>query len=174
MRIELRDMSRRKIGRIDLDSTLRPTRVTVVGSEREVYLDWEAAMDDSDRLRRCLACGGTDLYRDKVFPAATAIVVVLAFVGAAIGVSGLATNPLVFSALIAILVIDVALLLFSKVRLVCYRCGSSFHGIRIAEYHRGWDRATAERYPRPRRTAKDDDNAATTMPTRGTEEEVTT
>ncbi|MCA9296106.1 MAG: hypothetical protein KC983_06300 [Phycisphaerales bacterium] len=162
MRIDLRDISRKRIGRITVDPTLRPTRVTVVDADREIFLNWESALDDSEQLRRCLVCGGTDLFRDKVFPAATAIVVILAFVGAAVGVLGLATRPLVLAALVAVLVIDVAILVFSRSRLVCYRCGSSFTGVRIASYHNRWDRSVADRYPRP----KDADGATPETRTR--------
>jgi len=137
---------RRRIGTIVVDPTLRPTRVTVVDSNREIFLNWESAFDDSDQLRRCLICGCNDLYRDKVFPAATAIVVILAFAGAAVGLLGLATNPIMLGALVAVLVIDIAILVFSRSRLVCYRCGSAFRALRIASYHKRWDRGTADRY----------------------------
>ena len=48
-----------------------------------------------------------------------------------------------------VLLLDSAVLLFSRRRLVCYRCRTSFHGLPIARYHRPWDRATADRHPLP-------------------------
>src|SRR6187397_585286 len=92
MRIELRDENRRRIGRIEIDPALRPTRVSIVGSPREVFLSWDTAVDDAGRLRRCVACECPELYRSKAFPQITGIVVFLAFAGAVIGVLGLATT----------------------------------------------------------------------------------
>ena len=186
MQIELRDGRRRKIGRIEIDPAMQPTRVPVQPQARiwerppesshgatgpvpatklepepslpvtnpprarDAFLDWEAALDDAGHLRRCIACGCGDLYKSKAFPQITSLVVVLAFAGAVIGVIGLATTP-VLIAMTVVLILDVGLLLFSKLRLVCYRCGTSYHRLPIARYHRWWDRTIAERYPPPSR-----------------------
>ena len=155
MRIELRDERRQRIGRIDVDPALRPTRVKIVESGREVFLNWETALDDAGRLRRCVACGCTDIFAEKVFPMVTGVVVVLAFVGFIVGALGFlgvfsfAGSPHILVAMSVILVMDVAILLFSRRRLVCYRCRSSFHGLPIARYHRSWDSSVAERHPPP-------------------------
>jgi len=145
MRIELRDESRAMIGRIEVDPSLRPTRVSIVGTGREVFLDWDTAVDDAGHLRRCVACGCQDLYKAKAFPQVTGLVVVLAFAGAIVGALGFATPP-VLLAMVGVLVADVAVLLFARKRLVCHRCRSSFHGLPIAKYHPGWDRTVAERH----------------------------
>ncbi|UCD74113.1 MAG: hypothetical protein JSV91_10020 [Phycisphaerales bacterium] len=155
MRIELRDERRQRMGRIDVDPALRPTRVKIVDSDREVFLNWETALDDGGRLRRCVACGCTDLFAEKVFPMLTGVVVVLAFAGFVVGALGFfgairfAGSPHVLVAMSVILVLDVAILLFSRRRLVCYRCRSSFHGLPIARYYRSWDRSIAEGHPPP-------------------------
>lgn len=143
------------MGRIDVDPNLRPTRVKLVESDREVFLNWETALDDGGRLRRCVACGCTDMFAEKVFPMVTGVVVVLAFVGFIVGALGFfgvfsfAGSPHILVAMSVILVLDVAILLFSRRRLVCYRCRSSFHGLPIARYHRSWDNSVAERHPAP-------------------------
>lgn len=149
MRIELRDENRRRIGRVHVDPAQRPTRV-LAGSpsspaEREVFLNWDTALDDAGQLRRCVACGCTEMFRERAFPQITAIVVVLAFIGAIIGALGLAENTPVLMAMAVVLVLDVAILLFSRKRLVCYRCRSTYHALPIARYHRPWDRARADR-----------------------------
>jgi hypothetical protein len=149
MRIELRDDSRRRIGRIMVDPALRPTRVTVVDGDREVFLNWETALDDAGHLRRCVACGCPDLFREKAFPQVTLFVVVLAFAGAVVGALGYATTPPMLIAMGIILAVDIAILLFSRRRLVCYRCRTSYHGLPPARYHRPWDRSIAERYAGP-------------------------
>ena len=105
------------------------------------------ALDDAGHLRRCIVCGCPNLYCEKAFPQVTGFVVVLAFAGAIVGALGLATPPLLI-AMGVVLVLDVAILLFSRRRLVCYRCASSFHGAPIAGYHKGWDRTMAERHGR--------------------------
>jgi hypothetical protein len=152
MRIDLRDTSRTPLGRITLDPSLRPTRVLVSqqdqsSSQREVFLNWDAAIDDAGRLRACVSCGCRDLFREKSFPAVTAIIVLLAFLGSAVGLLGLTDTTLKQLGLVVILLVDVALLVFSRSRLVCYRCRTSYRGLQIARYHRPWDRSTSDRYP---------------------------
>ena len=149
MRIELHDAERRKVGRIEVDPVRRPTRVRIQDTDREVFLDWDTALDDASRLRRCVACGCDDLFRTKAFPQITGFVVVLAFAGAAIGALGRATTPPILIAMVLVLVADVAILLVSRQRLVCHRCRTSYHDLSIARYHRGWDRAVAERHAPP-------------------------
>ncbi len=154
MRIELRDASRRRIGRIEVDPARRPTRVTVDGGNpREVFLDWDGAVDDAGHLRRCVACGCDDLFRTKAFPQITGVVVGAAFVGAVLGGLGFATTPPILAAMVAVLVADVAILLLSKQRLVCHGCRTSYHEVRIARYHRVWDRSVAEHHAPPGRPA---------------------
>jgi hypothetical protein len=163
MRVELRDDRRRRIGRVAIDPAQRPTRVTVQTPHRaarststgaaeavgvrEVFLNWDSALDDAGQLRRCVACGCPELFREKAFPQVTAIVVMLAFVGGIIGALGLAENLPFLIAMAVVLVLDVAILVFSRRRLVCYRCRSTYHHLPIARYHRGWDRSRAERFP---------------------------
>jgi hypothetical protein len=152
MRIDIRDEQRRRIGRAIVDADARPTRVMTTDSGeggREVFLNWDTALDDAGRLRRCVVCGCPDLFQEKAFPQVTAIVVVLAFAGAIAGIFGLVTNVPVLIAMLVVLALDIGILLFSRRRLVCYRCRSSYHGLPIARYHRTWDRPTAERHPAP-------------------------
>jgi hypothetical protein len=149
MRIELRDAERLKVGRIEVDPDRRPTRVHVQDSDREVFLDWDTALDDAGHLRRCVVCSCPDLFRAKAFPQVTGFVVVLAFAGAAIGAFGLATTPPILITMVLVLVADIAILLLSRQRLVCHRCRTSYHELQIARYHRRWDRAIAERHAPP-------------------------
>lgn len=154
MRIEWRDQRRRRIGRVDVDPAARPTRAPIIERgiptpEREAFLQWEGALDDAGQLRKCLACGCGDMFKEKAFPQVTGLVVVLAFVGAIVGLLGLATNLPVLLLLMGVLVLDVAILVFSTRRLVCYRCRTSYHDVAIARYHRSWDRSVADRFPLP-------------------------
>lgn len=145
MRIEPRDASGRRLARVELDERARPARVALGGRSGEVFLRWEGALDDASALRRCVICGSADLYARKNFPQVTPFVVALAFGGVAVAVLGYTANPVVFALLAALLAIDVIVLLVAQRQLVCYGCGSIYTSLRIARYHRPWDRAVAER-----------------------------
>ena len=147
MLVELRDVHRRRIGRVEIDPAAQPTRVEVPKARRSVILHWDSAVDDAGHLRRCLVCGCSTLFRAKNFPQVTLLVVVLAFAGAAISALGLATDPVVLGALVLVLLLDVGILLFSRQRLVCYQCRTTYSRLQIARYHETWDRAVAERHP---------------------------
>ncbi len=148
MRLELRDSQRMPLGRATLDLEERPTR-TGTSTGREVFLNWDRAVDDSGQLRRCIVCGAGDLFHEKAFPQITPLVVVLAFAGAIVGIFGLVTNIPVLLGMVLVLLLDLGILLFSRRRLVCYGCRTSYHDLPIARYHRRWDRQKAERYPAP-------------------------
>ena len=155
MRIELRDRTRKRLGRLEVDPARRPTRARTLDSDREVFLSWESALDDAGQLRRCVHCGCRDLYKIRTFPQLTVFVVILAFAGAVVGgVFGLATNPYVLVALLLVLLLDVAALLVSRFKLVCYACHTTYTDTPIARHFRRWERATADRHPR-----RDDDTA---------------
>ncbi|MHC4809528.1 MAG: hypothetical protein ACYTEV_04090 [Planctomycetota bacterium] len=149
MRITLRDQFRRPLGRFEVDPIARPVRATIAETGREVFLQWDSAIDDGGHLRRCVACGCPDLFHEKAFPVITSVIVVLAFLGAAVGLLGFADRPVVLAVLSAVLVADIAVFTLSRRHLVCYRCHSAYPGEPIARYHRGWDRGVAERHPRP-------------------------
>lgn len=149
MRIDVRDAERRRVGRVEVDPGERPTRVRIDGAGREIFLRWDGALDDGGHLRRCVVCGGSELFSERAFPQITGLVVVLAFAGAVVGVLGVATTPPVLIAMTILLIVDVAILTLARKRLVCYRCRSSYHDLAIARYHKAWERSTADRCPPP-------------------------
>ena len=148
MRIEPRDASGRRLDRIEVDERARPARVGLGEGAGEAFLRWDGALDDASALRRCVICGCADLYVRKNFPQVTPFVVALAFVGVAVAILGYTANPVVFGLLAALLAVDVLVLLVAQRQLVCYGCGSTYTALRIARYHRRWDRAVAERIGR--------------------------
>lgn len=125
-------------GEADPSTDAAPQRVLTY------FLNWEGAIDDAGQLRKCVLCGCDRLYRRKVLPQVTPFIVLLAFAGAVIGLLGYSNNPLVLPGLVVLLVIDVATLGLARERLVCYRCGSVYSKLRIARYHRRWNRTEAE------------------------------
>ena len=145
MRIELRDSSRKRLARLELDECARPARVPVAGCSHDLFPRWEGAIDDSGSLRRCVVCGCDHLYTRRNFPQVTPVIAVLAFSGAVVAIRGYAANPWVTAALVVLLLADVMILLFSKRQLVCYRCGAIYGSTRIARFHRSWDRTVAEK-----------------------------
>ena len=147
MRIELRDELRRPVGNIDVDPTIRPSRARLNGEDREVFLNWDTALDDASCLRRCLSCGCTDLFREKAFPPIMIVLVVLNYAGLLVGIFGYAESILVQFIMIILLLTGLVVLLRSRMQLVCYHCRTAHFDLPLARYHRSWDRAIADRHP---------------------------
>ena len=147
MRIELRDELRRPVGIVDVDPTNRPSRAQLSGQEREVFLDWDTALDDASCLRRCLSCGCTDLFREKAFPPIMGGLVILNYGGLLAGIFGYAESMIVQGIMIILLLTGLVVLMKSRMRLVCYHCRTAHYDIPLARYHRSWDRAIADRHP---------------------------
>jgi hypothetical protein len=85
----------------------------------------------------------------RSFPQVTIFVVILAFAGVVVAALGYAADPRVLTALVIVLTLDVATVLFAKRLLVCYRCRTSCTDLDIARYHGRWDRREAERWVGP-------------------------
>jgi hypothetical protein len=148
MRIEPRHASGRRLGGMAVDERARPARVQLPESGADLFLRWDEAIDDAGALRRCVVCDCADLYARKNLPQVTPFVVVLAFSGTVVAALGYAANPIVFALLATLLAVDVLTLLLARRQLVCYGCGAVYSALRIARYHRPWDRAVAERIGR--------------------------
>lgn len=146
MDVLLRDRSRRTIGIVTVDPRARPAIVRAAapdGSVRDAFLDWEQALDDAGRLRSCVACGCQRLYRRRTLPRFAPFALVLAAAGVVVGALGYSSHPAVLLALVALVVLDVAVLVLARTELVCYRCGSCFRRTGIARQHQAWDARTA-------------------------------
>lgn len=153
MRIDVHDPSRRRRGRVRVDPAQRPPRVPLEEGEGEVFLNWDGTLDDAGHLRKCLTCGCPNLYSYRSLPSVTPIIVIVAFAGAAVGILGYATNPLVMATLVIVLLAEIAIILVARTRLVCYRCRSRYEDTTIAPYHTTFDREIAEQpanQPEPR------------------------
>ena len=122
-----------KTNRFSVDPVERPSKVTLEPNGDQLFLHWDATVDDSDRLRRCIICSG-DLYRERAFPKITGVVIMLAFAGGVAGIAGFLTTWAMFSAMIFVLLLDVAVLIFNKPRLVCYECDTKYKETPIAPH----------------------------------------
>jgi hypothetical protein len=129
--IQIRDRSRQPIGVAQVDPAARPMLVRAIaadGAPHEIYLDWEHALDDAGQLRSCVTCGCQHLYRRRTLPRFAPFALLLAGAGVVAGVLGYSSDPIVLAALVALLVLDGAVLVLARVQLVCYRCGSAYGG----------------------------------------------
>lgn len=112
----------------------------------DVYLDWDQALDDRGHLRRCPVCRCPDLFVRKDFPQLTGFsLIVLAAVVSMIlvGMEQLLAGLVVLALVVAL---DLAILLFSRKLLVCYRCRSEFRGLPIRPDQPGWELSVGEKY----------------------------
>ena len=144
MQIDINDRSRRRLGRVNLDSEARPPRAHVASSDEEIFLDWEGTLDDAGNLRRCLSCGSSHLFRIKTLPSVTPIFVILAFAGTAVSLFGYANNPVILAALILVMIAELVILVVSRTKIVCYRCRSRYANTQIATYHLAFNQQIAE------------------------------
>jgi len=146
MLVELRQ-NETKSDRFYVNLDERPPRLIVHPSGNELFFDWDATVDDSGRLRRCIVCSH-DLYQERALPPITGIVVLLAFAGGIAGVVGLLTTWSMLSAMVVVLFLDIAILVFDRPRLVCYGCGARFRNTPISPHFQRWDHQRAEQIKR--------------------------
>ena len=145
MQVDVRSQQGERVGRIEFDPVTRPVRIRPEGCDRDVFLEWDNAVDDAGQLRACVICGDSHLYRTRTLPQVTPFVILIALAGATISLLGFANSGWVIGMLVVVLAIDVGVLLLARTRLVCYRCGSIYDDLRVAGYHGRWDPTVAER-----------------------------
>ena len=145
MRIVLPPDGERRSEVLEVDPQRRPSRVRVPEQDRDVFLDWDQALDDEGHLRRCLLCG-SGVYRRKSFPQVTGFVVVLALALALVGLLGFADDVPLLIGMSIVLLIDICILCFAGTHLICYGCTASYKSTAIAPWHRPWDRREASKH----------------------------
>jgi len=135
--------ARRDWVRIEHDT--RPSRLHTEGG-RELFPDWDRARDDAGVLRRCVLCGEEHMFRRKRLPQLTGLVVVLAFTLAMLSILGYVGGPVVLACMVAVLVLDLGILLFSPESLECYGCHAEYRDLKIGGWHKPWNRAMGRRF----------------------------
>jgi hypothetical protein len=154
--------------RVQVDSRNPPAvvRGTPSGSAQpmEVYLQWDRTLDDERHLRRCPVCECPDLFVRKDFPQVTAFSLVIAAGIASMILLGIGEFGAAIVVLAAVVLLDLAILLFARRRLECYRCGSVFRDTPISAQHQRWNQAIQNRH---RDTASADTPAAPPTATTG-------
>lgn len=153
MRIDLLDYEGRHQAKLNVDPRNPPSAVSVPGPRQVLYerfLDWDQALDDRGRLRKCPACGCTELYVRRMFPPLTGFIVVLV-IGllcfALYGLEVVPTGPLLAMGGVIVLA-NIVFAFFSPRYLVCYGCSSRYQDVSISRDHREWDAAVAARHRR--------------------------
>ena len=143
-----------KTGLFAVDLIQRPSKVQVEPSGEELFLEWNSTVDDSGRLRGCIICSG-EVFRERTFRQVTGVVVVLAFAGAVAGILGLVTTWVMLIAMTFVLLLDIAILLLGRPRLVCYTCGTRYKKLSIAPYPQRWDSDRNEQLQRTADSPRD-------------------
>ena len=99
-----------------------------------------------DRPARCLACGCSDLWRQKDFPQKLGLgLVVIAVILATIATAKYLPTVAI-GVLLAFGLLDMLLYIMMRDVLVCYRCGARHGGFELDREHPIFNLETAERY----------------------------
>ncbi len=158
MRIDVRNTQRERLFTVDVDpdnppAVVRPGGAGVetdksepVRDGKEVYLNWEQAVDDQGHLRRCPVCSCRELFARKDFPQVTGFLIVVGAAIVAMGMFGAGWVVEAFVVLGAVAVIDAAIFIFTKRCVVCYRCRSEFRDLPIRRDHPTWELSIGEKY----------------------------
>lgn len=135
--------ARRRSVRIEHDAT--PSRLEVDGGP-DIFPDWDRARDDAGALRRCVLCGEAHMYRRKLLPQVTGLIVVLAFTLALLSLLGYFGGPVILAVMVVVLLLDLSILFFSPESLHCYGCHAEYRDLRIGGWHKPWSRAMGRRF----------------------------
>jgi hypothetical protein len=104
--------------------------------------------DDSGplRLRRCIVCPSTELFRRKNFPQRLGVAIVVAGLAASCVAWGMRELVATFAILFATALLDVVLYVVMPECLTCYRCGARYSGDGVTESFGGFDLETHEKH----------------------------
>jgi len=98
------------------------------------------------RLRRCLICPSTELFRRKDFPQRLGVGIVVAGLAASCVAWGMRELVATFAILFGTALLDVVLYLFMPECLTCYRCAARYSGDDIVESFGTFDLETHEKH----------------------------
>jgi hypothetical protein len=151
MRIDIYDEAGRRVAKVQVDPKSPPATISARGpggAVHERYLDWDKALDDEGRVRKCPACGCEELYVRRLFPPLTGFVIVLVVALLCLALYGLevVNLPTLLVATGLLVAAHVAFTLLSPRFLVCYRCFSRYYDAGISRDRQEWDAAIAGKY----------------------------
>lgn len=146
MRLAVNDINREPLGTASVDESARPSSITLDGGCRTILLQWEGALDEQGRLRRCPVCGCREIFKRYDFPQRLGLALVIATASGAVLLLFLWQVIWAMLLLLAAVVVDRVIYVFTGQCLVCYRCRSEFRDLVIDETHEPWDLAIGEKY----------------------------
>lgn len=146
MRIAVNDINREPLGTAVIDETARPATISLERTNRPIELQWEGAIDEQGRLRRCPVCGCREIFKRKDFPQRLGLLLVVGTIIAAVVLIALWQVLWAMGVLLAAVVVDRIICVFTGECLVCYRCRSEFRGVTVDRSHEAWDLAIGEKY----------------------------
>jgi len=129
---------------VRIEHAAMPSRLEVAGGP-DVFPDWDRARDDAGALRRCVLCREEHMYRRKLLPQVTGLIVVLAFTLALLSLLGYFGGPVILGIMVVVLIADLGILLFSPESLHCYGCRAEYRDLTIGQWHKPWSRAMDRR-----------------------------
>lgn len=102
--------------------------------------------DGGLRLRRCLVCPSTELFRRKDFPQRVGVGIVVIGLAASCVAWGMRELVATFAILFSTALLDVVLYFLMPECLTCYRCGARYGGDGVADSFGGFDLETHEKH----------------------------
>lgn len=118
------------------------------GHKQEYFLDWDRAFDDEGHLRKCPSCGCEAMYYIKTFPGMNVFIFVLVvtLVFFAFYQFNHEEQVVPIAAIVGAAVLaNLFLAWYSPRRLVCYRCGRAYYGVKISPRMGEWDPVVQEK-----------------------------
>ena len=112
----------------------------------DAIIQGDAAGAGPLRLRRCLVCPSTELFRRKNFPQRLGVGIVVAGLAASCVAWGMRELVATFAILFATALLDVVLYLVMPECLTCYRCAARYSGDGVADSFGGFDLETHEKH----------------------------
>lgn len=98
------------------------------------------------RLRRCLVCPSTELFRRKDFPQRLGVGIVVAGLAASCVAWAMRELVATFAILFGTALLDVVLFFLVPECLTCYRCGARYGGDGVADSFGSFDLETHEKH----------------------------
>lgn len=130
----------------DLSALVCPACQATLPIPAEAITRCDSGGSGAFRLRRCLVCPSTELFRRKDFPQRLGVGIVVAGLAASCVAWGMRELVATFAILFGTALLDVVLYLFMPECLTCYRCAARYSGDGVVESFGSFDLETHEKH----------------------------
>jgi hypothetical protein len=146
--IDINNVNRVPLFRVTIAPSEKPAQVSPpTGTPGDaVPLDWTDAVDGQGTLNRCPVCRCDELFSRRDFPQRLGLTIVVVCAVASIVLFFMGQIIWCMAVLLAAVVADRVISLFTGKCIVCYRCRSEFRGLPIPRDYPTWDLSTGEKY----------------------------